>query len=185
LAHELLNYFGSLSAVFDASPASLKEFGLSDNATALIKLIPDFARLYLMDQRKSRPIDTHDLVPFFVDKFVGRNEEALYLLLLDSKEKQVFSGVISKGSINTTDVPIRRIIELVVSYNAKYVAIAHNHVSGMALPSKADLDTTAQIYKALKFINVIFLDHVIVSQDDATSLAQTMYGRHIFIADSD
>ncbi len=185
LAHELLNSFGSLSAVFDASPATLRDFGLSDNTIALLKLIPDFARLYLVDKSKSRPVETKNLCEYFQDKFIGRKTEVLYLLLLDSKNKEIFSGVISKGSINTADVPIRKIVELSLNYNAKSVAIAHNHVSGLALPSKADLVTTEMLYKALALINVRLVDHVIVSEDDAVSLAYTKYGYHIFTANSD
>lgn len=175
LAHKLLNHFGSFSAVFDASPSLLKEFGLTEHQTTLIKLIPDLARLYLMDHNKLKPVETNDLCGYFIDKFIGRTTEVMYILLLDSKEKELYSGVISKGSINSTDVPIKKIVELSLSYNASAVAIAHNHPNGVALPSKNDLITTDKVYKALSLINVRLIDHVIVAEDDAISLANSRY----------
>lgn len=175
LAHKLLKNFGSFSAVFDASPSLLKEFGLTEHQTTLIKLIPDLARLYLMDHNKLKPVETNDLCGYFIDKFIGRTTEVMYILLLDSKEKELYSGVISKGSINSTDVPIKKIVELSLSYNASAVAIAHNHPNGVALPSKNDLITTDKVYKALSLINVRLIDHVIVAEDDAISLANSRY----------
>lgn len=187
IAHKLLNDFGSFSAVLDAPVSYLKKSGLSDSTAAFLKMIPDFARLYLDDKNNntSKIIDTNNLCDYFKNKFIGRTEEVLFLLLMDAKGKEVFSGVISKGSINTTDVPVRKMIELSVLYNARSVAFAHNHPSGMALPSRADLNTTKIIYDALKLINVVLVDHVIVSDDDAISLAESIYGTSVFVSESD
>ena len=109
----------------------------------------------------------------------------MYLLLLDSKNKELFSGVISKGSINSTDVPIKKIVELSLSYNAKAVAIAHNHPGGVALPSQQDIVTTNRVNESLKLINVRLIDHVIVAEDDAISLAQSIYRHQVFISKDD
>jgi DNA repair protein RadC len=161
----------------------LKEFGLTDHQITLLKLIPDFSRLYLIDKNKDRPVDISNLCEFFSDKFIGRTTEIVYILLLDSKDKELYSGVLSKGSINSADLPIRKIVELALSYNAASVAIAHNHLSGIALPSKIDLVTTNLIYKSLKLINVRLIDHVIVSEDDSISLAQSAYNIESFVTD--
>ncbi|MEE3333409.1 MAG: JAB domain-containing protein [Ruminococcus sp.] len=183
LAHKLLNHFGSFAGIFDASHSLLKEFGLTDHQITLLKLIPDFSRLYLIDKNKDRPVDINNLCEFFSDKFIGRTTEIVYILLLDSKDKELYSGVLSKGSINSADLPIRKIVELALSYNAASVAIAHNHLSGIALPSKIDLVTTNLIYKSLKLINVRLIDHVIVSEDDSISLAQSAYNIESFVTD--
>lgn len=185
LAHRLLKHFGSFSAVFDSSPSLLKEFGLTEYQITLLKLMPDLARIYLVDHNKTKPIEINNLCKYFADKFVGRTNEVMYLLLLDSKNKELFSGVISKGSINSTDVPIKKIVELSLSYNAKAVAIAHNHPGGVALPSQQDIVTTNRINESLKLINVRLIDHVIVAEDDAISLAQSIYRHQVFISKDD
>lgn len=185
LAHRLISKFGSISAVFDAPVCELTKFGLSDNTVTLLKLIPDISRIYTVDRcdNASKIIDVNNLSEYFKDRFIGRNVEFLHLLLLDTKGKEVYSGEISKGSINSTDVPTRKIVELSLLYNAKYAAIAHNHLSGFALPSKQDLVTTQNIYNALKLINVRLIDHIIIAENDSISLKDSMYGTGIFVSD--
>lgn len=186
LAHRLISKFGSISAVFDAPVCELTKFGLSDNTVTLLKLIPDISRIYTVDKHDndSKIIDVNNLSEYFKDRFIGRNVEFLYLLLLDTKGKEVYSGEISKGSINSTDVPTRKIVELSLLYNAKYVAIAHNHLSGFALPSKQDLVTTQNIYNALNLINVRLIDHIIIAENDSISLKDSMYGTGIFVSNN-
>ncbi len=188
IAHKLIDQFGSISAVFDAPIVQLKRFGLTDNTIALLKLIPDFSRIYNMDRTdyNSKRIEISELCEYFRPKFIGRTNEVLYLLLMDGKYKELYCGIVSKGSINTTDVPITKIIENAVYYNAEYVAIAHNHPDGIALPSQADIKTTKTIYDTLKLMNKHLVDHIIVCDDDQISLAQSKYyGQGIFFKSSD
>lgn len=178
LAHKLIEDFGSLSAIFDAPPSLLREYGLSDNLIAHIKLMPDMARLYLIDKvdNKKKIVDMTNMCGFFQPLFFGKTEEMMRLLLLDKKGKMLYSGVISKGSINSTDVSIRKICELALYYNAKFAAVAHNHPSGLAKPSKHDIDCTNKIFVSLQLVSVRLLDHVIVADDDSISLAYSGCG---------
>ena len=106
-------------------------------------------------------------------KFIGRNYEAVVLMLLDSKNKEVFCGVISKGSIASNEIYIRKIVELAIIYNARAAVIAHNHPSGIALPSGEDMVATKRTFESLKLINVYLMDHIIVADDDCISLRQS------------
>ncbi|MBR1731033.1 MAG: JAB domain-containing protein, partial [Ruminococcus sp.] len=143
-----------------------------------IKLMPDMARLYMIDNSNnpSKIIDMGNLCKYFQPLFFGKTEEVMRLLLLDNKCKIIYSGVISKGSINSTDVSIRKICELALYYNAKYAAIAHNHPSGLAKPSQNDIDCTNKVFIALQLIGVRLLDHIIVADDDSVSMAFSSYG---------
>lgn len=178
LAHRLIDRFGSLAAVFDAPPSALREFGLSDNTVALIKLLPDMSRLYQIDrsESKSNHLDVFAMSRYFEPYFFGMNEEAFRLVLLDRKCKVLFSGVISRGSINATIVPIRKIVELALYYNASFAAIAHNHPNGVARPSELDIVTTKKVFMALRIVGVKLVDHVIVANDDSLSLAMSGIG---------
>lgn len=182
MAHRLLEKFGSISAIFDASVDMLKDAGVSESTATLLKMIPEFSRLYLDDKynNKSKIIDFDNLIDYFANKFVGRNEEVTILLLADAKGKEIFSGVIAKGSINSTDVPIRKIVDLSLRYNAKTAAIAHNHPSGVAIPSINDLTTTQSVYEALSHINVLLVDHIIIADGEGVSIAQSQMGEGIF-----
>lgn len=77
-----------------------------------------------------------------MDRFVGRNKETVILLLLDAKGRVLYCGVIAEGSVNATEVNVKRIVETSARYNASSAILSHNHPSGIALPSKQDLDTT-------------------------------------------
>ncbi len=175
LAHRLLNYFGSIAAVFDAPVDRLVEAGLTVNAATFLVMIPDISRVYLNDRNNnhSKIIDFEKLGEYFVSKFIGRDEEAIILLLADAKGKEIYSGVVSKGSFHASEAPVRKIVDLAMRYNASTAVIAHNHPSGVALPSKADIKATASISQALRLIGVYLVDHIIVSDDDFVSLRDT------------
>ena len=129
ISHRLLSKFGSISAVLDASVENLKQEGLSENSAIYLSLIPQICRVYMDDKfRNYDKIVTDDNIADKIKyKFIGRNYEAVVLMLLDSKNKEVFCGVISKGSIASNEIYIRKIVELAIIYNARAAVIAHNH----------------------------------------------------------
>lgn len=174
IAHRLLDNFGSLSAVFDAPLDSLKQSGLSENAAVFIKLIPNICRLYLDDKNsKDKVVDASNIGDRLVHKFIGRDYETVYLLLLDAKCKELYCGIINKGSVNSTDLYVRSVIEKVMMYNAVYAVIAHNHPSGLALPSMADINTTISLAKSLRLVGTRLLDHIVVADEDYVSMKQS------------
>ncbi len=175
LAHRLLREFGSLSAIFDARIDTLVGAGLTQNAALFLTMIPDISRVYLDDRNnnKSKIIDFENLGDYFIPKFIGRDEEVMILLLADAKGKELYSGVVSKGSFTASEAPIRRIVDLAMRYNAATAAIAHNHPSGVALPSRSDIDATKEVCKALNLVGVLMVDHLIVADDDFVSIRDT------------
>ena len=175
LAHKLLDSFGSISAIFDAPFDALVEAGLTESQAVMLKLMPDITRLYIDDKHnnKSKVVDIDNLPDAIIRKFIGRENENVLALLIDAKGKEVFCGIVSKGSLNDTSLPIRKIVDFSLRYNAKSVIVAHNHPSGVALPSKDDLDATINLKNALDLIGVRLLDHYIVADNDCVSLAQS------------
>lgn len=174
LSHRLIDRFGSLSAVLDAPVDALKECGLSENAAILLKLIPQISRLYLDDKfDPGKAVDIDNVGDKLLHKFVGRDYEAVVLLLMDAKRKEVYCGVISKGSVNSCDLYIRKIIETAMIYNASYAVLSHNHPSGLALPSMADIESTKTVSSALKLVGIRLLDHIVVADDDYVSMYQS------------
>ena len=69
----------------------------------------------------------------------------------------------------------------VLKYKAPCVIISHNHINKIAMPSKADLEMTKILKDTLSNIGVNLLDHIIVSDNDFTSLAQSKDYRSLFI----
>lgn len=173
VAHELINKCGSFSAVLDASVNLLTEVKDVGKCCALfLKLIPQISRRYQEDKfwtnKKVPTLD--DCFSKLVLKFIGRTSEAVAIMLFDAKGKIVFDGIVNEGSINAVEVYSRRIIELISSCSATSMIIAHNHPSGVAIPSQGDIDTTNSLYLMIKSMRVTLIDHIIVADDDYVSM---------------
>lgn len=175
LAHRLLDRYLTIAGVCDAPVDELmREFSLSQSAAVFLKMLPEFARLY-KESKTENPnvIDLDKLGEMFVNKFIGRTNEAVALMLGDAKGKMIFFDIISKGSINSSDVPVRKIVDLALRHNAKIAFLAHNHPSGSALPSESDIKSTEIVRKTLQSVGVNLIDHYIVTEFDYVSLRES------------
>jgi len=183
LAHELIERFGTIAGVLDASVDELKKCrGVGDHTAILIKTVTAVARCY-ESARGSRGdvIETYmdaaaELRPHF---FAAKNETA-FVLCLDSKRKNLGVRRLSEGCITATSINVRRLLEEVLSLRASRVYLAHNHVSQIALPSVADWDCTAAAEEALRMVGVTLEDHLIFADGDFVSLRESGWdGPHL------
>lgn len=175
IAHLLIEKFGSLDAILDAPINLLKEVdGIGESAAIFIKMISSLARTYV--ERKNNAINNYkgesDLNHKIALKFIGRTEETVAVILLDAKGKIIYEGIVTKGSVNAVNIYIRKLIELITLYNANSILIAHNHPSGIAVPSQEDVETTAKLSNIFQSMNINFLDHIIVADHDFVSLKE-------------
>ena len=76
------------------------------------------------------------------------------------------------GTIDSASVYPREVVKKALEYNASAVIFAHNHPSGIAEPSSADLAITKRLVAALELINVRTLDHMIVGESEVVSFAE-------------
>ncbi len=176
IAHTLMNKFGSISAVFDAPIKVLKEVpGITDSVAFFIKLVPEICRIYLEDKfsQKKETFDLEAASKLLTMKFIGCTEELVAVMLFDAKGKSVYSGIVSKGSVNSVDICARKILELISNYLACGILLAHNHPSGNAIPSRDDISTTRMLSTLFKSIKIEFLDHIIVAENDYVSLRES------------
>ena len=176
IAHELIRKFGSLSRVLEATPEELSEVKyVGDNVTTLFQLITAVARYYQVScAMREEILTTIDacgkyLVPFFYQ----RPNETVFLLCLDAKCKVLACEKVGEGGVNSAGVPIRKIVELALKENATSVILAHNHPSGLAIPSSEDVQTTRRVALALDAVEIVLADHIIVADNDWVSLAQS------------
>jgi DNA repair protein RadC len=84
------------------------------------------------------------------------------------------------GSVNSTQFSMRGAVQQLLRDNATLVVMAHNHPNGHALPSNADIETTRRFAKLLQELGIKLIDHLIISDDDFVSLAQTRDTADIF-----
>ena len=181
-AHRLLDRFGSLDGVFSASAEELQEVeGIGENAAALLTLIPEIMKKSRVSKsREIRQIRSSDdagacLLPYFLNE----RDEVVYLLCLDTKRCVICCTEMGRGVVNSVDTGIRRIVEKALKVRACSAILAHNHPDGIALPSREDEVFTRALYNALETVGIRLEDHIIVAEDDYTSMADTglLYAR--------
>lgn len=185
LAHKLLERYITIGGVCDAPIDELmNEFNLSESAAAFLKMLPEMARLYKESKMSDdNIIDYEHMGEMFQTKFIGRTSEAVALLLGDAKGKLIYFNIISKGSLNSSDMPVRKIVDLALRHNAKTAFLAHNHPSGTALPSHSDIVSTKTVRETLLSVGVDLIDHFIVTDDDYVSLRESGFAGNIFYYD--
>jgi DNA repair protein RadC len=105
--------------------------------------------------------------------FIGQTNEVVYLLCLDAKCGILGLEKVGEGSVNSTSVSIRKVMEIALAYNATSVILAHNHPGGLAMPSGADVRTTQRIAASLDPVGIQLVDHVVVSDGDFVSMRQS------------
>lgn len=181
LAHRLLNHFGSFSQVLEAEIEDLvKVEGIGENTALFLKLLPAAGRFYNVDRVRmvDQPLlTTEDCGAYLLPFFQGRCNETVFLLCMDAKCKVLCCRIIGEGSINSTAVPLRKVVEVALGMKATSVVLAHNHPSGLALPSAEDISTTRRIAAALSAVDVLLSDHLIVADGDYISMVQSGYFR--------
>ena len=114
----------------------------------------------------------HVLAPYLY----GARNEMVYILCLDAKEKLLGVRKLSEGNIGSSDVTIRRAAEECLALRATFCYLAHNHVSGVALPSPEDLNTTQVIRAALEPLGVRLVDHLVFVDGDLVSIRESEAG---------
>ena len=174
IAHALLRRFGSLSGVLEAPRAELLKIdGVGESAADLLLLFIQMERRHLMDRAGRETIldTTYKCAQYLMPRFIGEQEEVVYLLCLDAKCKTLDCSLIHRGAVNMTAISVRKIVKAALDHNATSVVVAHNHPSGLALPSREDRATTLALKAALDAVDVVLVDHVIVADEDFVSLA--------------
>lgn len=176
IAHKLMEHFGSLEAVFEATEDELASVpGIGDNAVALLKLIPAACRRYSMDKSRSCSIlnSTEAAGAYLIPRFMFERDEVVYVICLDAKLKVLCCKELSRGVTNTAEISTRKIAELALAKNAASIILSHNHTSGIAIPSVEDELTTKRIKAALHTMGIDLIDHIVVAGEDFVSMADS------------
>lgn len=176
IAHNLMDHFGTLSNVIDASYAELlKVKGIGPIVAAYINFISGLIHRYLVDQEtpsSDNPLSLKEIEGIFISKFFNVKDEHLAVMLLDKDNKFLSCEILRKGSFDAVSVNAREIFDYASRYNSNRVIIAHNHLSGIAMPSSEDLKFTMEIKRVLQFLNIYLFDHIIVGNEECFSFAQ-------------
>lgn len=173
IAHDLLERFGSLEGVLDAPPEALAQVkGVGDRSAVLFKAVKELARRYAAGRSRIGNLITTNYAAYEIlhPLFFGARNERVYLLCLDGKKKLLGCAKLGEGNVNAAEVTPRGVVETALNHNAARVILAHNHISGLALPSDEDKATTLYLQTLLSQVGVLLDDHLIFVDDDMVSL---------------
>lgn len=176
LAHDLIDRFGSISGVMDAPIDQLTKVpGIGHDTAVLLNLIPQLGSRYMISRTNhSNIISSTDAAgKFLLPRFFGETEEVVYVVAMDGKGKVLDCRMLFRGSVNSAAISIRKVVEMAISTGCSSMILAHNHTSGVAVPSQEDRDTTNLVRTALATIGVALADHIIVADGEYVSMAES------------
>lgn len=173
LAHELVERFGSLAGVLDASVEELKKVkGVGDHTAVFLRMLPAVLGRYQGARTRLSTIinSPEEAYAWLEPYFFGARNEMVYVLCLDGKRQVLGVRKVAEGSIELAEVNTRRIAEEAIGLRAAQIYVAHNHVSNLAIPSQADWLTTDTLRGALRPIGIELIDHLVFVDGDMVSL---------------
>ena len=173
LAHELVERFGSLAGVLDASVEELKKVkGVGDHTAVFLRMLPAVLGRYQGARTRLSAIinSPEEAYAWLEPYFFGARNEMVYVLCLDGKRQVLGVRKVAEGSIEMAEVNTRRIAEEAIGLRAAQIYVAHNHVSNLAIPSQADWLTTDTLRGALRPIGIELIDHLVFVDGDMVSL---------------
>ncbi len=171
-AHNLLNRFGSISGVLNASYEDLLEVdGVGENTACLLKFLPEFFTKYLLSGLDGERLETtSQLCRYFLYKLATVRNEQLWLTCFDDKLGIISSVKISDGDSSSVNFGEREILNEAINSKCTTCALAHSHPFGDTFPSKEDIRLTESIRTLLDKMGITLIDHIIVSRTEARSM---------------
>ncbi|UTW44429.1 DNA repair protein RadC [bacterium SCSIO 12696] len=175
LAREMLAHFGSLVSLLQADCRQFCQLkGLGSAKYAQLQASLELARRHLQEAMEREQVFTS---PTAVSSYLrlqlqSRQQEVFAALFLDSQHRLIAFEELFYGTVDGVAVYPREVVRRALHYNAASLIFAHNHPSGMAEPSQADVAITQQLKQALALVDVRVLDHIIVGVGQVVSLAE-------------
>jgi len=175
LARELLQTYGGLRALLETGRARFcATRGLGVAKYAQLQAILEMGRRHLAEQlRREDPLENPDLTRrYLVSRLRHLPHEVFACLFLDNRHRVISYEELFRGTIDGASVHPREVVKRALHHNAAAVILAHNHPSGVAEPSRADMQLTRRLVDALALVDIRVLDHFIVGEGNGVSLAE-------------
>lgn len=169
ISYDLLNEFGSLENVFNASVDDLMKInGVGEVLAVELSLVSTLNKRIERNKNDNiKSISTiEQAVEYCKNSLSGETVEKVLMITLDDKGRLLGSHIISKGTVNESYISKRDAVKLALKDNATNVIISHNHPNSNSSPSAADIDMTISFKKLFRDVGIHLLDHIIVGEKD-------------------
>lgn len=175
LARKLIHEFGSLRRLLEADQQQFCQgHGLGQAKYVQLQAVLEMGRRHLESSLKHGDAftDADTTMRYIKQRLRAYPHEVFACLYLDNQHRFLQFDELFRGTIDGASVYPREVVKSALQHNAAAVILAHNHPSGIAEPSQADIHITKRIQSALDLVDIRVLDHIIVGDADVTSLAQ-------------
>ncbi|UUS57155.1 MULTISPECIES: DNA repair protein RadC [unclassified Acinetobacter] len=176
LARLLIQHFGQLQALMDASLEDLRQFhGIGNSKYAQLMAVKELGKRYVSQHFQNEALElqhSEQLQNFLRFEFLAERQEVFGVLCLDAHLRKINFKKLFYGSLNTCEISINQLLRYAISEHASSIVIAHNHPFGRAEPSAADLELTRLIQQACQLVEIRLIDHCIISTEGSFSFAE-------------
>ena len=175
LGRDVLQHFGSLHGLFGASLNDFSQVnGLGLAKYAQLQAVMELARRAIAEQMQAgQALSSPELVKRYLRmRLGGQRHESFVVLFVDVKNRLIADRELFRGTLAHTSVYPREVVREALACHAASVILAHNHPSGVAEPSDADLRLTELLSQALALVDIRVLDHIVVAGPLVHSFAE-------------
>jgi len=175
LARDLLAEFGGLVGLLSASHVEFcRAKGLGTYKYAQLRAMLELTQRYLRAEIAERDVLTSPEATrnYLKSRLRSYPHEVFACLFLDNRHRVIEYRELFRGTIDGASVHPREVVREAMRWNAAAVIFAHNHPSGVAEPSQADLRITERLRDALAMVDVRVLDHIVIGEGGGTSFAE-------------
>lgn len=183
----LMRHLGRFAAIMSAPEDALAAIeGVSPQAAKYLRLTMDLARscIRAIPAQRNDQMIYEDYRNLLWAELFGKKAESVAVVLADSQFRRLYSGVVMDGTLSEATMNVSRLAMLCIQYKASSVVLAHNHPTGLALPSAEDIVGTTQLLDSLAGMDVSIKDHIIFTDTDEFSFAKNGLMREMRTASS-
>ncbi len=173
-AREAIKKFKHLRGVLEASPEELQQIdGIGPHNAFGIKLVQEVAREFLKEKIIDKPVykSSQEIFDYLYHSMRDLKKEVFKVIYLNSQNQIIDTADLFEGTITSSSISPREIIESAIKYNAASLIFVHNHPSGNPEPSKNDKEITRDLLYAASIMQIKVLDHIIIGNDRYFSFA--------------
>ncbi|ABI65336.1 DNA repair protein RadC [Maricaulis maris] len=172
IAKDLIARFGDLGGVASASVGQLSSVrGVSEKTAVELKLIKALSERLAREQVIGRRVITSwsALVAYCRTAMQHATTEQFRVLFLDRKNKLIADEVLGEGTIDHAPVYPREVVKSALAHEASAIILVHNHPSGDATPSQADIEMTRTLMEICKPFEIAVHDHLVIGRENTAS----------------
>jgi DNA repair protein RadC len=174
-AKEAMTKFKTLRGVLDASHVELQQIkGIGPHSVFGLKLVQEVAREYLKEKILDKPVykSAKEIFDFLYHSMRDLKKEVFKVIYLNSQNQILEVEDLFTGTVNSSVVSPREVMESAIRYGAVAMIFVHNHPSGDPEPSNSDRALTRELVFAAGVMQITVLDHIIIGDNRYYSFAR-------------